>query len=59
VGERGGGPVYKGLGKIPDRALFVFVALIYLFFYAPIFVMVFFSFNESRSTQVWGGFSTL
>jgi spermidine/putrescine transport system permease protein len=57
VGENGGGPVYKGLGKIPDRALFLFAGLIYLFFYAPIFVMVFFSFNESRSTQVWGGFS--
>jgi spermidine/putrescine transport system permease protein len=57
VGENGGGPVYKGLGKIPDRALFLFAGLIYLFFYAPIFVMVFFSFNEGRSTQVWGGFS--
>jgi spermidine/putrescine transport system permease protein len=57
VGENAGGPVSKGLGKIPDRALFLFAGLIYLFFYAPIFVMVFFSFNESRSTQVWGGFS--
>ena len=58
MGEKGGGPAYKGLGRIPDRALFVFASLIYLFFYAPIFVMVFFSFNEGRSTQVWGGFST-
>ena len=41
------------MGKIPDRALFLFAGLIYLFFYAPIFVMVFFSFNEGRSTQVW------
>src|SRR5215210_711669 len=58
MGEKGGGPAYKGLAKIPDRALLVFAGLIYLFFYAPIFVMVFFSFNEGRSTQVWGGFST-
>jgi spermidine/putrescine transport system permease protein len=57
VGASKGGPIYKGLGKIPDRALFLFAGLVYLFFYAPIFVMVFFSFNENRSTQVWGGFS--
>ena len=57
MGDRGGGPIYKGLGKIPDRSLFLFAGLVYLFFYAPIFVMVFFSFNENRSTQVWGGFS--
>jgi spermidine/putrescine transport system permease protein len=53
-----GGPVYKGLGKIPDRSLLLFAALIYVFLYAPILVMVFFSFNSSRSTQVWTGFST-
>ena len=47
MGENRGGPVYKGLGKIPDRALFLFAGLIYLFFYAPIFVMVFFSFTPS------------
>jgi spermidine/putrescine transport system permease protein len=52
-----GGPLYKGLGKIPDRALLLFAALIYVFLYAPILVMVFFSFNSSRSTQVWTGFS--
>ncbi len=57
MGEKGGGPAHKGLAKIPDRALFVFAGLIYLFFYAPIFVMVFFSFNDGRSTQVWEGFS--
>ena len=55
--ESKGGPVYKGLGKVPDWALFVFAALIYLFLYAPILVLVFFSFNSSRSTQVWTGFS--
>jgi spermidine/putrescine transport system permease protein len=38
--------------------LLVFSALIYLFLYAPIAVLVIFSFNSSRSTQVWTGFST-
>src|SRR3712207_4677655 len=52
-----GDPVYKGLGKIPDRALLLFAALIYAFLYAPILVLVFFSFNSTRSTQVWTGFS--
>jgi spermidine/putrescine transport system permease protein len=58
VGEKGGGPVYKGLGKVPDRALLLFAALMYVFLYAPILVMVLFSFNSSRSTQIWTGFST-
>jgi spermidine/putrescine transport system permease protein len=57
VGEREGGPVYKGLGKVPDRALFLFAALLYVFLYAPILMLVFFSFNSTRSTQVWTGFS--
>ncbi len=47
-----------GLGKVPDRALFLVAALMYLFLYAPILVLMFFSFNSSRSTQVWTGFST-
>jgi spermidine/putrescine transport system permease protein len=53
-----GGPVYKGLGKIPDRALLLFAGLVYLFLYAPIMVLIFFSFNSTKSTQVWTGFST-
>ena len=53
-----GGPVYKGVGKIPDRALLLFSVLIYAFLYAPILVLMFFSFNSSRSTQSWTGFST-
>ena len=56
MGESKGG--YRGLGKVPDRALFLLAALIYLFLYAPILVLMFFSFNSSRSTQVWTGFST-
>lgn len=35
----------------------IFSFLIYLFLYAPLLVMVFFSFNESRSTSVFSGFS--
>ena len=58
VEESRGGFVYRGLGKVPDRALLLFSALMYLFLYAPILVLVFFSFNSSRSTQVWTGFST-
>lgn len=40
----------KQLGK-------VFTALVYIFLYAPLLVMVFFSFNASKSTAVFGGFS--
>ena len=40
----------KILGKI-------FAALVFLFIYAPLLVMVFFSFNSSRSTSVFEGFS--
>jgi spermidine/putrescine transport system permease protein len=58
VGELKGGPLYKVLNKIPDRTLLLLTASIYAFLYAPILVLVFFSFNSSRSTQVWTGFST-
>lgn len=40
----------KTLGKI-------FTALIFIFLYAPMAVMIFFSFNSSRSTFVFKGFS--
>ena len=40
----------KVIGKI-------FNFLIFLFLYAPLFVMMFFSFNESKSTSVFTGFS--
>ena len=33
-------------------------ALIYLFLYAPIAVVVLYSFNDSRRVTVWGGFTT-
>jgi spermidine/putrescine transport system permease protein len=50
-------PVQKGMRRVTDRALFAFSALIYLFLYAPIAVLVFFSFNSANSTQIWEGFS--
>src|SRR5919107_3038835 len=53
-----GGPVYHGVQKIPDRVLLVFAGLVYLFLYAPIMVLIIFSFNSTKNTQVWTGFST-
>lgn len=44
-------------GDLPDKALFILAGFVYLFLYAPIAVLIFFSFNAERSTQVWSGFS--
>jgi spermidine/putrescine transport system permease protein len=35
----------------------LFSILIFLFLYAPIFLLIFFSFNEAKSNRVWSGFS--
>jgi len=35
----------------------IFTTLIYILLYAPLLVMVFFSFNDSKSTSVFSGFS--
>lgn len=35
----------------------IYNALIFLFLYAPIFVLIIFSFNDSKSRVVWNGFS--
>ena len=35
----------------------IFTALIFLFLYAPLLIMVFFSFNAGNSTSVFSGFS--
>ncbi|MBQ6788750.1 MAG: extracellular solute-binding protein [Clostridia bacterium] len=35
----------------------IFTTLVYILLYAPLLVMVFFSFNESKSTSVFSGFS--
>ncbi len=47
----------KGLRGAPDWALLLVAGFVYLFLYAPILVLMFFSFNSTRSTQVWTGFS--
>ena len=52
------GPVQKGMSRVSDRALLVFAGLIYLFLYAPIGIVMFFSFNSAKSTQNFAGFST-
>ena len=35
----------------------VFMALVFLFLYAPIFLLIIFSFNAGESSVVWKGFS--
>ena len=40
--------------RIPSR---LFSLLVYLFLYAPIVLLIVFSFNATKSNRVWGGFS--
>ncbi len=40
---------------IPSR---LFTLLVYIFLYAPIVLLIIFSFNATKSNRVWGGFST-
>ena len=35
----------------------IFLGVLFLFLYAPIFVLIVFSFNDSKSNAVWGGFT--
>ena len=35
----------------------LFLLVLFLFLYAPIFVLIVFSFNDSKSNAVWGGFT--
>ena len=44
----------RGLSKI---GLQINGWLVYLFFYAPIVLLVIFSFSESRNVGKWGGFT--
>ena len=40
--------------RIPSR---IFTLLVYVFLYAPIVLLIIFSFNATKSNRVWGGFS--
>ena len=40
--------------RIPSR---IFTVLVYLFLYAPIVLLIVFSFNSAKSNRVWEGFS--
>lgn len=42
--------IYNGLSRF-------YIALIVIFLYAPIFVLIVLSFNDSRSRVTWGGFT--
>ncbi len=45
------------MNGLPDWLLLLGSALVFLFLYAPIAVLILFSFNSTRSTQIWTGFS--
>lgn len=44
--------------RLGETSLSVYGILGYLFLYLPIIILVIFSFNDSRSTAQWSGFST-
>jgi spermidine/putrescine transport system permease protein len=56
------GPRSKRLARIKSQSgnitLSFYGVLGYLFLYLPIIIVIFFSFNDSRSTAQWVGFST-
>ncbi|MCR4693950.1 MAG: ABC transporter permease [Pseudobutyrivibrio sp.] len=43
--------------KIKTATSAIYMAIIFLFLYAPIFVLIVLSFNDSMSRTVWGGFT--
>ena len=43
--------------KKPSALSRVFMGLIFVFLYAPIFVLIVFSFNDSNSRSIWSGFT--
>src|ERR687894_2927758 len=51
------GPRKGVMNGLPDWGLLLGSVLVFLFLYAPIAVLILFSFNSTRSTQVWSGFS--
>lgn len=44
--------------RLVEIGLRVYAALVYIFLYLPILIVVLFSFNNSRSVQSWAGFTT-
>src|ERR687894_1845273 len=51
------GPRKGVMNGLPDWGLLLGSVLVFLFLYAPIAVLILFSFNSTRSTQIWTGFS--
>lgn len=47
----------KGPSSLSRRLLAAHAALVYLFLYAPVAILVVFSFNASRQTAFWTGFT--
>src|SRR4028118_2140901 len=45
------------MNGLPDWGLLLGSVLVFLFLYAPIVVLILFSFNSTRSTQAWSGLS--
>jgi spermidine/putrescine transport system permease protein len=56
-GRRASGGIWGWLQRRSGPALALYAALVYLFFYLPIAVVVAYSFNDSRFVTVWGGFT--
>jgi len=47
-----------GRRKVLNAIQKIYVVLLFIFFYAPVFVMIAFSFNTSKANVVWKGFTT-
>lgn len=45
------------MNRKPSLFSRLMTGLIFLFLYAPIFVLIVFSFNDSKSRSVWAGFT--
>lgn len=48
---------YAGKKKLLGGLPWVYAVLIYMFLYIPVFVMIVYSFNDSRNNIVWNGFT--
>jgi spermidine/putrescine transport system permease protein len=46
-----------GTGRLIEIGFRAYAALVYLFLYLPILIVIFFSFNNSRSVHSWAGFT--